>query len=48
MGEAGAKVAVVDLDEAHANEVAAELKEKSIDAIAIQADVTKPEEMEKW
>ena len=47
LGEAGAKVAVVDLDEAHANEVAAELKEKSIDAIAIQADVTKPEETEK-
>jgi NAD(P)-dependent dehydrogenase (short-subunit alcohol dehydrogenase family) len=38
LGEAGAQVAVIDLDRDRAHEVQHELKTKGIDAIAIQAD----------
>jgi NAD(P)-dependent dehydrogenase (short-subunit alcohol dehydrogenase family) len=47
LGEAGAKVAVVDVSRPQAEEVAAELVAKKVDAIAIQADVTKPDEVAK-
>ncbi len=40
LGEAGAKVAVVDIDIGTADDVVAELKGKGIEAIAIAADVT--------
>ena len=40
LGEAGAKVAVVDIVLAKAEEVAHELTSKQIDAVAIQADVS--------
>jgi NAD(P)-dependent dehydrogenase (short-subunit alcohol dehydrogenase family) len=42
LGEAGAAVAVVDISLSLAQEVVDELKAKGVDAIAIQADVTKP------
>lgn len=42
LGEAGAKVAVVDLQQEYADDVAEELKEKGIDAMAVVADVTDP------
>ncbi|MBC7870117.1 MAG: glucose 1-dehydrogenase [Chitinophagaceae bacterium] len=56
LGEAGATVAIVDLSLSHAEAVAEELKAKQIDSIAIQADVTKPDQvqamvdevMKKW
>lgn len=40
LGEAGARVAVIDLDEHRAEAVAAELSTKGVDALAIAADVT--------
>jgi NAD(P)-dependent dehydrogenase (short-subunit alcohol dehydrogenase family) len=43
LGEAGAKVAVVDLRQEYADQVVQELEKKDIDAIAIAADVTAPE-----
>jgi NAD(P)-dependent dehydrogenase (short-subunit alcohol dehydrogenase family) len=46
LGEAGAKVAIVDLTLAAAETVVAELAAKGIEAIAIQADVTKPDQVE--
>lgn len=46
LGEAGAAVAVVDLRLDLAEEVAHELTAKQIDAIALQADVTKPEQVQ--
>ena len=46
LGEAGAAVAVVDLRLDLAEEVAHELTTKQIDAIALQADVTKPEQVQ--
>jgi NAD(P)-dependent dehydrogenase (short-subunit alcohol dehydrogenase family) len=46
LGEAGAKVAVVDLRLDLAEEVAQELSRKQIDAIAIETDVTKPEQVQ--
>jgi NAD(P)-dependent dehydrogenase (short-subunit alcohol dehydrogenase family) len=39
LGEAGARVAVIDLDQARADAVAAELAAKGIEALAIGADV---------
>lgn len=45
LGEAGAAVAVVDLRLDLAEDVAHELVSKQIDAIAIQADVTKPDQV---
>ena len=40
LGEAGAKVAVVDISEEHAKEVTGELAGKGIEAMALVADVT--------
>lgn len=40
LGEAGAKVAVVDISEPHAVEVAKELEAKGVDAMSIMCDVT--------
>lgn len=46
LGEAGASVAVVDLRLELAEEVANELTQKQIDAIAVQTDVTNPGEVQ--
>ena len=46
LGEAGAAVAIADLSLNTANAVVEELKAKHIDAIAIQVDVTKPEQVQ--
>ncbi len=43
LGEAGARVAIVDIALPGAEAVAAELVAKGIDSIAVQADVTKPD-----
>jgi NAD(P)-dependent dehydrogenase (short-subunit alcohol dehydrogenase family) len=56
LGEAGAAVAIVDINIERANSVVKELIEKKIDAIAIKADVTKKDQvnamidaiMNKW
>ncbi len=45
LGEAGAAVAVVDLNRETADTVANELAAKSIDAMALVADVTQPEQV---
>lgn len=47
LGEAGAAVAVVDVQLAKAEEVAHELANKNIDAIAVQTDVTRADEVQK-
>ncbi|XP_061312202.1 D-threitol dehydrogenase-like [Pezoporus flaviventris] len=47
LGEAGAKVAVVDLVLAKAKAVACELSLKGIKSIAIAADVSKPEDVQR-
>ncbi|RVE73337.1 hypothetical protein OJAV_G00049300 [Oryzias javanicus] len=46
LGEAGAKVAVVDLDPARAEAVERELSVKGINSISIQADISKPEDVQ--
>ncbi len=46
LGEAGARVAVVDLFAERAHTVADELSEKGVDAFAHAADVTKPEQVQ--
>ena len=46
LGEAGAAVAVVDIVLSRAEEVAGELSAKNIDAIALQTDVTKTDQVE--
>lgn len=46
LGEAGAAVAVADLSAQTANAVAEELKAKGIDAIAVQVDVTKADQVQ--
>ncbi len=46
LGEAGAAVAVVDISAQVANEVVDELKAKNVDALAIQADITKPDQVQ--
>lgn len=46
LGEAGAAVAVVDIATELAETVAGELKRKGVDAIAVTADVTKPDEVQ--
>ncbi|XP_028263151.1 uncharacterized protein LOC114436839 [Parambassis ranga] len=46
LGEAGAKVAVVDLDKVKAETVAAELFLKGINAIAVTADISKPDDVQ--
>ncbi|MFP4483865.1 MAG: SDR family NAD(P)-dependent oxidoreductase [Spirochaetota bacterium] len=43
LGEAGAKVAVVDIDSSLAEAAVTELTAKGIDAMAVRADVTDPE-----
>nr|XP_009668314.1 PREDICTED: uncharacterized oxidoreductase C22A12.17c-like [Struthio camelus australis] len=48
LGEAGAKVAVVDLILAKAEAVAYELSLKGIKSIALAADVSKPEDVQKF
>ncbi|KAK5934543.1 hypothetical protein CgunFtcFv8_014933 [Champsocephalus gunnari] len=47
LGEAGAKVAVVDMDQKRAEAVAEELHLKGIISIAITADISKPEDVQK-
>ncbi len=47
LAEAGAKVAVVDLNLAAAEAVAEEIEKKGADAMAVQADVTKEAEVNK-
>ena len=46
LGEAGAAVAVVDIVLERAETVAHELQQKGMESIAIQADVTQPEQVE--
>lgn len=48
LGEAGARVAIVDLDGRKAEAVAEELREKGAKAMAIAADLTRPEEIERY
>jgi NAD(P)-dependent dehydrogenase (short-subunit alcohol dehydrogenase family) len=47
LGEAGAKVAIVDIDTEAAESVAHELTAKDIDAIALTIDVTRPEQAQQ-
>ncbi len=46
LGEAGARVAVVDLYAERAHTVTSELREKGVDAFAHAADVTKPDQVQ--
>ena len=46
LGEAGAAVAVVDIGIEYAEAVAAELKAKGIDALAVAADVAQPDQVQ--
>lgn len=46
LGEAGAAVAIVDLSLTGAQQVVEELQAKGVDAIAIQADVTQPDQVQ--
>jgi len=48
LAEAGARVAVVDLDAEKAEAVAGELREKGAKSMAIAADVTKPGEIDRY
>ncbi|MDR1373722.1 MAG: SDR family NAD(P)-dependent oxidoreductase, partial [Treponema sp.] len=45
LGEAGAKVAIVDINLALAEETANDLVKRGIEAIAVKADVTSPEDV---
>lgn len=47
LGEAGAKVAVVDMNTKAAEAVAHELTVTGVDAIALTADVTRPDQVQK-
>ncbi|KAL2091495.1 hypothetical protein ACEWY4_013758 [Coilia grayii] len=47
LGEAGAKVAVVDMDQGKAETVAQELTLKGIPSLGLTADISKPEDVEK-
>ncbi|CAL8129398.1 unnamed protein product [Orchesella dallaii] len=47
LGEAGAKVAIADLDLSRAETVAAELESKGISSLAIKVDVSKKQECEE-
>jgi NAD(P)-dependent dehydrogenase (short-subunit alcohol dehydrogenase family) len=46
LGEAGAAIAVVDIGSEHAEAVATELKAKGIDAMAVTADVSQPDQVQ--
>jgi NAD(P)-dependent dehydrogenase (short-subunit alcohol dehydrogenase family) len=46
LGEAGAAVAVVDIGVKYAEAVVAELKAKGVDAMAVTADVTQPDQVQ--
>jgi NAD(P)-dependent dehydrogenase (short-subunit alcohol dehydrogenase family) len=48
LGEAGARVAVVDVDEGKAQAVAGELEGKGIGSLAIVADASSPEDVERY
>lgn len=48
LGEAGASVAVIDVDDGKARIVAEELGRKGIESLAISADVSSPEEVERY
>lgn len=47
LGEAGAAIAVVDIQEEKAEEVCEELSRKGVRCIAIKADVTSAKECER-
>ncbi|HID06431.1 MAG TPA: SDR family NAD(P)-dependent oxidoreductase, partial [Armatimonadetes bacterium] len=47
LAEAGAKVAVIDIDLETAQQTAQEIKQLGGDAIAVQADVTKAEDVSR-
>jgi NAD(P)-dependent dehydrogenase (short-subunit alcohol dehydrogenase family) len=47
LGEAGAAVCVADISERHAHETAEELSVKGIDALAMTADVTRRDEVQR-
>jgi NAD(P)-dependent dehydrogenase (short-subunit alcohol dehydrogenase family) len=47
LGEAGARVAVVDISRPRAEEVAHELSGKGIDSLAVETDVTKRDQVER-
>ena len=47
LGEAGAAIAVVDIQEEKAKEVAEELSRKGVRSIAIKADVTSAKECDR-
>ncbi|XP_069019970.1 uncharacterized protein [Embiotoca jacksoni] len=47
LGEAGAKVAVVDLDQVKAEAVAKELFLKGINAVSITADISEPDDVQR-
>jgi len=46
LGEAGAAIAIVDIDREAAETVVTELVQKGIDALAVTADVTKPDQVQ--
>ncbi|XP_056607196.1 uncharacterized protein zgc:113054 isoform X2 [Triplophysa dalaica] len=47
LGEAGAKVAIIDMDKGKAENVACELTLKGIPNMAVSADISKPEDVQK-
>ncbi|XP_043097929.1 short-chain dehydrogenase reductase 4 [Puntigrus tetrazona] len=47
LGEAGAKVAIVDMEKGKAENVAHELTLKGISSMAVSADISKPEDVQK-
>uniref|UniRef100_A0A8C2JYH2 D-arabinitol 2-dehydrogenase [ribulose-forming] n=1 Tax=Cyprinus carpio TaxID=7962 RepID=A0A8C2JYH2_CYPCA len=47
LGEAGAKVAIIDMDKGKAENVAHELTLKGISSMAVAADISKPEDVQK-
>lgn len=47
LGEAGAKVAIIDMDKGKAENVAHELTLKGISSMAVSADISKPEDVQK-
>ncbi|ROL50761.1 NADP-dependent mannitol dehydrogenase [Anabarilius grahami] len=47
LGEAGAKVAIIDMDKGKAENVAHELTLKGILSVAVTADISKPEDVQK-